>query len=67
MKTLTTMTEKELLYLANDALLDRWLKEYEFLTKNPENIIAKARVEKYDKQIDEIQARIIKLEQAEQH
>lgn len=69
MKEFETLTELELLNLAYDTLLDRWYKETKFLETcpNKHNTIAEARIKRCDAKMDELHARILELETAEQN
>ena len=65
MKTFEHITEKEILYHAYHTILDRLIKEREILELNPNAPIAKYRVEKYQKQCNELHNRILEIERKE--
>lgn len=66
MKTFETMTELQVLLYAYSHILDEWLKAKDHLDQLPDNKFTKARFEKWDAKYNEIHARILELEQAEQ-
>ena len=62
-KGVRMITELQILKYAYNGVLELWGREYDRLQANPDNAITKALYEKYDKDLDEIRARLIELEQ----
>lgn len=72
MKQFESLTEKEILTAAYDSILARWAHQIEtnenFKAANGREChISKHWIEKYSKQLDELHAAILELEQAEQN
>lgn len=67
MKEVTTITEVDILYAALTTIRERWNKEYDRCEELPGNQLTQARLNKLTAQYDEIHARILDLESAEQH
>lgn len=56
------MTFLKVYYLAESQLLFKLSVEQEFLNQHPESIISKHRIERYEKEIEEVHALILKEE-----
>ncbi len=56
------MTKLRIYQLAYNHLLELWDKEKSFLEEYPNNNIAKARLERYDAELDELHSELPKLE-----
>lgn len=67
MKDFTTITELELLRYACFTILEQWCNASDALKKRPNNRLTQARFEKADARYNELHARILELEQAEQN
>ena len=63
MKDFETITEYEALNMIWRDLLIRMVREQNLIDENPNAQIAKIRLEKIDRQIKEIETRIIEIEQ----
>lgn len=63
MQNFETITEYEALYMMWRDLLIRMDREQKLINENPNTKIAKFRLEKIYKQIEEIEKRIIEIEQ----
>lgn len=63
MKDFETITEYEALYMMWRDLLIRMIKEQNLIEINPNAQIARIRLEKIEKQIEEVHKRIIEIEQ----
>jgi len=66
MNNFTSISEKEILYAATYELMRKQNDEEARLQLNPNSQIAKSRIDKLDKQLREINDRIIKIEKSEQ-
>ena len=69
MKNFTTISEKELLHAAYDTILSRWVKHIEHNEKYQKEHGIRSEIDKhwigvYEKQLDELHAEIVRLEQA---
>ena len=64
MTNLTTISEKDILYYALYAILEKIEKEEAHLKEHPTSTIAPARIERYNHQLKEVNARIIEIENA---
>lgn len=62
--TFNTITEKDVLYYAFHGLSAKIEKEENHLMQHPTSEIARARLEKYHQQRQEVNARIIEIEKA---
>jgi hypothetical protein len=65
MKNFNSITEKDILYYAYHGIMEKLDKEQKHLEAHSTSQIAPARIEKYNKQLAEIHARIIEIEHAE--
>lgn len=64
MKEFTTITELEILRAACDAYLMKWTEAKEKLDQNPDNLLYKHRYETAKATYEELNAAILKLENA---
>lgn len=62
MKNFETITEYEALGMMWKDLLIRMVRERDLLEENPNNQIAKIKLEKIDKQLKEVEYRILEIE-----
>lgn len=67
MKKFATVTEYELLSMAHDVLLDRFLREEKRARELPENSIAQARFEKARARYEEVNAELVRMEKAQKN
>lgn len=61
MKKFETLTDYEILNATYSYYLLKWGDELDFLEKNPDDIIAKSRVPKLRKILDEMHVELLKL------
>lgn len=62
MKKFKTMSELDIMYAANETFLGRWSRERERVEKDPDNKIAKHRMEMYWERLEELTPEICRLE-----
>lgn len=67
MKKFATVTEYELLSMAHDVLLDRFLREEKRARELPKNSIAQARFEKARARYEEVNAELVRMEKAQKN
>ena len=60
-----TISQKTILYYALETVMQRLDYEREMLKKNPDDSIAKHRIEKHEAQWNEIREEILKIEKEE--
>lgn len=67
MKKFATVTEYELLRMAHDVLLDRFLMAEKRARELPENSITQARFEKARARYEEVNAELLRMEKAQKN